>query len=231
MIDLLPPNAANQKTTVVGNPSLSADGMWVAVQVVPPASFGIAGMVHIHLGAVADTLEQVAPTLNTRTPFPQGSDSSGPYLSEDGQTVVFEARQGSPSAIIPSNLQDSPAVYAWSPRSDPTVISTNLAVTNLQLGPRPMGELLAASDTTEFVAYSGYQPSAIEPTLGSAHHLWVVHRPTLETRRLTRAEFSDDAPQPSFSANGRRIAFVSADPGLGVRRPQRCAGRVPAIRN
>ncbi len=215
MIDLLPLTAANQKSIEVRNPTLSADGRWVAVHVSPPASFGPAGMFHIHLGTVTNTLERVAPTLNTRTPFPKGSDSSRPFLSEDGQTVVFEARRGSASTlIIPNNLQDPPAVYAWSPGSEPTVLSTNLAMADPRFGARPMGEVLAASDTAEFVAYSGYQPSAIEPTPGAPLNLWVVHHPTLETRRLTRAEFSDDAPQPSFSANGRRIAFVSADPRL-----------------
>lgn len=215
MIDLLPPQATRQKTTVVGNPTLSADGLWVAVYVQPPAAFGPPGMVRIHLGTPATTLERIAPSLNTRTPFPIGSDSSGPCLSEDGQTVVFEARRGSPSnSVDQSTVQASPAVYAWTPGSEPTLISTNIALAEVSVGPRPLGELLATSDTTEFVAFSGYQPSAIEPTLRSPLNLWVVHRPTLETRRLTRAEFSDDGPQPSFSADGRRVAFVSADSGL-----------------
>jgi Tol biopolymer transport system component len=207
-IDIFPKTSFSNSWTTIGPPSLSSNGQWLAMYMSWRSDLVKPGIYRAHVGAASDTVELVAPTLTNSTAFSPSLFFNRQLLSEDGQTVILEVR----SDIL--NLPGSTTVHAWSPGSPPVLLSTNIAITDFLGRRHSYGKLLAANPSTEFVAYSGYQPSTVEPTLGGPLNLWVVHRPTLETRCLTRAEYSDDFPHPSLSANGRRIAFVSSDPQL-----------------
>lgn len=209
MVDLLPAGVSNSTVSVAANPAWTPEGRWLVVHLDLPAGAGVSGLYRIDLEAGA--VEPVAPSLDTRRPPADPVGSTGASLSEDGATVVFE---GCP--LVGAN-RAMPAVYAVVAGQEPVLLSTNLAWASQPARALPAGRLLAASSTSEFVAFAAPDPLPEGSTQNGPVRLWMVHRPTGEVRRVggvpAETGASDDFLAASLDGGGRRLVFHSADPG------------------
>jgi Tol biopolymer transport system component len=192
---------ANVPATPIGF-SLSADGRYLGVRVAPVSQQILSSSqfwVDLELGVV----RPIATNLFTG----HGVDTLGPVLSADGQRMIFGAREAG----------RAPAVYRWeaatgvATRVSGEVGERSVNVTNA------VGRFLGASRDGGFVAFLGSLPG--DSGTGAAREQLLVRR--LETGELRRvpgtagARVTADAgvPAVSFSDDGRRLAFQSADAG------------------
>lgn len=190
--------------------SSSADGRHVVVEVMPtPVVDGFPQAIY---WADLDSGEfaQVAPDLNTSSISTQPG-LGGPYLSHDGQTVVFEARTD------PEDGTTRAVVWTWSVGTGETMRISSGGLTNAPgadpalSSETPFGELVGACPNLEFVAFLGGSPDDPPASL-AGRQLMVRRLSTGELRRVSRTLLGGrvamiDDPAVAFSADGRQLVF------------------------
>ncbi len=137
-------------------------------------------------------------------------------LSADGQTVIFEALE---PVSDDSSILDS-VVYAWDARSgERTLVSSGGWVTNSlgEVTESRFATFLGASRDGKFVAFLG--GSTGDAPNVATRQIVVRNRTSGEVRRVSRAAngapvVNTDLPVVSFSDDGKRLAFQSANDAL-----------------
>ncbi len=154
------------------------------------------------------------PALKTRLSKPSGvgedsGDSFDPFISADGQTVVFQ----STSKLTPADTDSTRDLYVY-----------DLAAGTIELlaVPAPSGvSFLGGTDPClsgdgRIVAFTSFEPGVPEDT-DNFLDLYVVDRTANAIHLIRRPPAGNNSGQgnifPSLSADGRHLAFVSA--GLG----------------
>ncbi|MBL9126443.1 MAG: PD40 domain-containing protein, partial [Verrucomicrobiales bacterium] len=215
MVDVFGTVAASPRPALtVPTYATSAEGRYVALLLASSSTNVVpAGLYRVDLdtGEYRSLTADVQGVLDTAS-----SEFLSPSLSADGRVVVFEVQD-----VVPNSSRTlGPVVFAWEEGGGaPTRVSSGGWVTNSvgAIEESPYGSLLGASRDGQFVAFLGGSTNDA-PNL-AALQIVVRNRATGEMRRVSRARNgapldASDYPSVSFSDDGKRMVFQSANDGF-----------------
>jgi Tol biopolymer transport system component len=196
------------------NPTISSNGRYVAFKMVVDTVAVTAGILrHDLLTGSTDLVGTGVPGVVVG-----GNDLSGPVMSADGRFVAYEGRPA--RGVLPAGL---PVIWLWDADTlQTTLVSVNLAGTGPAMGANSTGsDTPAISADGRFVAFLSYATNLVPSGANGLGQAFVRDLSQGRTRLVSLRRDglrggNGDAGAPTFSPDGRLVAFPSAADDLVV---------------
>ncbi|MEV6240932.1 hypothetical protein [Lentzea sp. NPDC051838] len=201
-------SAGVQGNKVSLNPSISADGRFVAFESI--ATNLVADDTLGHWDVFVHDLQTRTTTLISRGRYEREAetDSLNPSISADGRFVAFDSRA---SNLVQGDLNKRPDVFVHD-RTDGSITRASVGVNGFE--GNGSSQVPSISADGRYVAFESAASNLLPgPDTNRTTDIFVHDRETRETRRasVSSANVEADAAsgRPSLSADGRYVVYVS----------------------